>query len=849
MAVDRTIFDEPHFESLELLAAVALADGNFAPAFRLADRRCRIAPVPEAHCYVLRGEASYKMGAKANARADIAEALEIAPDNIAANRRMLTWGKGRRRLKAALTLVSHEHDIAFLSKAILVLRQHGHRRFARVTIHDDAIEGWAVWDHKSDLEVSITDDTQDICTVFEPDASHPLTAHGYAVSFLVRRPKSSRLQTILLSAAGNVFHSARTAGNAPKPKNGANGRQEISVNRQRTTVIVPVYSDYKATKLCLETLRDTLRPPNHSAIIINDASPDARIARHLLKLESDSVEILINAHNLGFAGSVNRALERVKDGDVVILNSDTIVPQDFVDRLAAAARSSSDVGTITPLSNNGEFASFPIPNAPNPLLSGNDINRLDYIAAQVNAGTIIDIPSGIGFCLYVTRACLDAVGPLSEDFGRGYLEDADFCLRARERGFRNVCAPSIYVGHAGSKSFGPERRSLIVRNLGVLEQRFPSHRAECAAFMAADPLRTAREAIELEATDDASHPRLLVTGVGAVGAVASERARQLASAGQRVLVLKVRCSAEGTFAEITDPAGGIPQSLRMDVASSSSCKSLCNFLQNIEPVRVEIVDPAHTPFSLITALQKLGVPYDIFIADAGLLGPEDAQPCAEAVRSSLAAQPNRRRDGANEIDGSRQWEDFWQEIAAGAQEIIAPCAHAQAFAAAVLPRRTIHKVKPPTENSRRTKRADKPIANGRLGFVPIRCSVHEQGLMGEVARIFSKIRPDLSISIIGATADDMSLMQNANTFVTGVVEAKDINRLAASLGLERVFISTTQPLFGHPIMSAIQSCSLPAAYFDWSRGRSKPSSKDLTINPNASLGELVDVLSEWMAHP
>ena len=115
--------------------------------------------------------------------------------------------------------------------------------------------------------------------------------------------------------------------------------------------------------------------------------------------------------------------------------------------------------------------------------------------------------------------------------------------------------------------------------------------------------------------------------------------------------------------------------------------------------------------------------------------------------------------------------------------------------------------------------------------------------MGDVARAFSKIRPDLSISIIGATPDDMSLMRNANTFVTGAVEAKDIKRLAASLGLERIFISTTRPLFGHPITSAIQSCSLPIAYFDWSKGRGKPHQDDLAIDPNASLDELVDALS------
>jgi len=841
MAVDRTIFDEPHYESLELLAAVALADGNAEPAFKLADRRCRIAPVPEAHCYVLRGEASYQMGAKIDAIADMAKALDIAPDDVAANRRMLAWASGDQQLNAARALIDHSRDPSLLSKAIQILQEHGQRRFAKVTVCGNVIEGWALWDDEVDLEVSITDDAQQVSTRFASDPLHPLAGYGYVVSFTLPRPKSTNIQTILLSVDGNVFRTTRAPSNAAKRRNSAHRQLPSSTGCQSITVIVPVYGDYQATTLCLEALRGALKLPHHRAIVVNDASPDPLIERHLYDVAQDgNFTVLTNPHNLGFVGSVNRALSHLSEGDAIILNSDTIVPPDFIDRLSTAAQSSPQIGTITPLTNNGEFTSFPIPNTANRLPSREDMKRIDNIAAQVNADRIVDIPSGIGFCLYVTRACLDAVGTLSEDFGRGYLEDADFCLRARERGFRNVCLPSVYVGHAGSKSFGPDRRSLIVHNLGVLEQRFPAHRAECAAFMAADPLRAAREAIEFEATDDANHPRLLVTGVGAVFAIANERARQVAAAGQRVLVLKVRRTTEGTFAEISDPAGGIPQSLRIEIATSGNCKSLFNFLQSIEPARVEIVDPAHTPFSVVTTLQKLDIPYDIFIADAGLLGPEDAQPCTEAVRSSLPARSNRRRDRP------REWQDFWQEIAGSAQEIIAPCAHAQAFAATVLPHCTIHRVKPSAENCRRSKRAEKPAANGRIGFAPVRCSVHEQRLMGDVARAIYKTRPDLSISIIGATPDDMSLMQNANTFVMGAVEVEDVERLAASLGLERIFVSTTRPLFGHPITSAIQSCHLPVAFFDWSGGRSKPSNDDLAIDPSVSLDELVDALSEWM---
>ena len=119
---------------------------------------------------------------------------------------------------------------------------------------------------------------------------------------------------------------------------------------------------------------------------------------------------MVNVRNLGFIGSVNSALEHIKQGDILILNSDTIVPRGFINRLADAARSSPDIGTVTPLSNNGEFVSFPIPNTANPLASRNEIERLDAISAKTNSGQIIDIPSGIGFCLYITRACLDQVG-------------------------------------------------------------------------------------------------------------------------------------------------------------------------------------------------------------------------------------------------------------------------------------------------------------------------------------------------------------------------------------------------------------------------------------------------------
>ncbi len=126
-------------------------------------------------------------------------------------------------------------------------------------------------------------------------------------------------------------------------------------------IVVPVYADLKSLRICLESLSSAVAGTDqHRIVLVNDATPDVRIAKYLDQFaDKPSVSLLKNARNLGFVGAVNRALEELHDEDVVLLNSDTIVPKDFVARLAAAAASDPDIGTVTPLSNQGEETSFP----------------------------------------------------------------------------------------------------------------------------------------------------------------------------------------------------------------------------------------------------------------------------------------------------------------------------------------------------------------------------------------------------------------------------------------------------------------------------------------------------------
>jgi GT2 family glycosyltransferase len=774
-------FGGPHHQALELLCVKALARGDIETAYRLSDRRCRIRPLAEAHCFVLRAEALYRMGERAAALADLDAAIQIAPDDLAANRRILAWGETGQQIAAARTLIDHDRDPRIRRRAVIVLRASGQ------TV-DETNAGLAL-----------------------PELPSPQLA-----------PIATESDTADLSA----------------------DREDFSV-----TVIVPVYGDYGATQACLEGLmRELDSESQHRAIVINDASPDDRI-RELIEglAPRRNLRVLTNPRNLGFVGTINRALKEIRSGDVILLNADTIIPHDLIARLSSAARLSPDIGTVTPLSNNGEFTSFPVPNRPNAVGSVADIETLDCIAARVNAGGVIDIPNGIGFCLYITRGCLEAVGTLSEDYHRGYLEDVDFCLRARQRGFRHVCATSIFVGHAGTRSFGRHKRSLVVRNLEIIERRFPAYRGDCAVFMQADPLQAARQAIEFASPPAHVAATLLVTAGGTVAEIARERARQLLSGGESaVLILEIRYYPGRVVGRLRNATEAVPQSLEFDLPSSGAASELLEYLRLTKLSRMEFFDLVRIPRGIVTTLLELPVPHDVFIAHTEL-GLERRS----APESASASGPDERRRSHRIVEDPF----FWSLLVASADRVLVPDAQAEAFTSRVAPRRNIIRLKvagtksAPIFNASPENMSPAKSPDGvarRLGLVPIQRSPKDHQLMRGLISGLKRAHPELELVVAGSTSDDHELLRSSDVFVTGAVDAAELEALFRRYRFDRLMLCLTDPLFGHPILSAVMISVLPVAYFDWSRGRCPIRTGDLPLDPSQSPARALTQLAPWL---
>lgn len=263
-------------------------------------------------------------------------------------------------------------------------------------------------------------------------------------------------------------------------------------------VIVPVYKGRAETLRCLYSLLTSSSKIVFEVVVINDASPDEDLVADLVALSDKGyITLLQNAQNLGFVRTINRGMKQHKCRDVVLLNSDTEVYGDWLDRLHRVAKSREAIGTVTPLSNNATICSYPRFLYDNPYPLEIDYAELDQLTAKINTGFYVEAPTGVGFCMYIKRSCLDEVGLFDEKaFGKGYGEENDFCQRAIANGWCNVIATEVFVRHWGSASFQGEKENRVQKALKVLARRHPEYSRDVQHFIAQDPLALARKRLD-----------------------------------------------------------------------------------------------------------------------------------------------------------------------------------------------------------------------------------------------------------------------------------------------------------------------------------------------------------------
>ena len=177
-------------------------------------------------------------------------------------------------------------------------------------------------------------------------------------------------------------------------------------------VIIPVYKNLEVTRRCIEQALTAKGHTPYNILVIDDCGPEPEVRTYLKELSAkQEIELVVNEENKGFVYSVNHGMRCHGDRDVVLLNSDAIVQDYWLDRLRSAAYSSKNIASATPLSNHASIFSYPkICHEVETLPEDITASQLSHTCFELNKEKVVDVPTMHGFCCFVKRKALSKVG-------------------------------------------------------------------------------------------------------------------------------------------------------------------------------------------------------------------------------------------------------------------------------------------------------------------------------------------------------------------------------------------------------------------------------------------------------
>lgn len=395
----------------------------------------------------------------------------------------------------------------------------------------------------------------------------------------------------------------------------------------RVDVVIPVYGGLQETLRCLHSVLTAPVSTPHRVLVINDAGPVPELNAMLRSLAARDLFVLEqHRSNQGFVKTVNHGLRLCADRDVVILNSDTVVFNNWLDRLLAHAAEYPRLASVTPLSNNATICSYPETLGENRMPLEVPPEELDLLAARVNPLQHVRAPTGVGFCMYMRREALNEIGGFDErNFGRGYGEENDWCQRTLRRGWTHAIACDVYVRHVGSVSFKSEAVERTQQAMKTMARLHPHYERDVLKHIDEDPLWPYRMRLDLARLKTCCARRnvLLVchNRGGGTERHLVEQSRQLQAQG--LGVFELRPSAQPHRVTLQHPGQfGLPNLANIPLRPLESLVEALTVLDIQELHIHHLIDfPPETGDVLIEVGQRLGLAVRMSVHDYYALCP------------------------------------------------------------------------------------------------------------------------------------------------------------------------------------------------------------------------------------
>lgn len=251
-------------------------------------------------------------------------------------------------------------------------------------------------------------------------------------------------------------------------------------------IIIPTYENEDYTVDCIESIKAFTEPYTYKVIWIDNGSLNTS------KVEAALSTIPYLQHkfstNQGFVVAVNKGLSMSNAPHVVLLNNDTKVTKNWLEKLTHALYSDPSIGIVGPLTMYGRIG----PDSQHSLSIHSElldskarfwsIEKVNEELESKYSGRTTDIDFIAFLCALIKREVINRVGPLDTNFDFGLWDDVDYCLSAKKQGYKSKLVLDTCIYHKGRTTFtlmqkehGLDLDKMLKVNRAYLDSKHSNH--------------------------------------------------------------------------------------------------------------------------------------------------------------------------------------------------------------------------------------------------------------------------------------------------------------------------------------------------------------------------------------
>ena len=236
----------------------------------------------------------------------------------------------------------------------------------------------------------------------------------------------------------------------------------------KISVVIPVYNAVEDVKRCLDSVKENFDFSVGEVIVVDDCSDEETMdyLKRLAELNPDLFTLIRNPENKGFPGTCNNGIRHAQGEIIVLLNSDTIIPDNFCKKIIDCFDSDPKIAVASPIASySGNYFI--------PLRDHETVASMNEKIERLHSPVYPSVPTAEGFCFCLRKTALDQYGLLDEVYGKGFNEERDLCFRMSSNGLRCVLIDNLYVYHKRHASFGSsERKKQLEKNDKIFKERW-----------------------------------------------------------------------------------------------------------------------------------------------------------------------------------------------------------------------------------------------------------------------------------------------------------------------------------------------------------------------------------------